>query len=322
MDTLLNIRTFLAAVKCGSFSAAAAELGVMPSVVTKRIRQLEHEVRQSLFTRSTRRVALTEAGERLLPKLKAFLGEYHEILETQAVEGTLTGRLRIKAPMIVGRAWISDVVSRFMQQHPHVTCELILTDRSVNPIEEGFDIAVSIWPGTFKDVVEIPLIEYPRMLVASPGYLKRFKAPSKPADLNDHQCLSLISTGNVWSFSSEQGAINIEIVPRISVNDVTSLLKFAIDGHGIALVSELAALPLVRAGLLTACLDQTPPTAFEVTARIPQARLSFVNVQKFIQALKRTRPPVQDVLPVLGLDTVAEGRTKAGQRAATRKRSR
>jgi DNA-binding transcriptional LysR family regulator len=291
MDTLVNIRAFLATVRCGSFSAASVELDVMPSVILKRVQQLEKELEQRLFTRTTRRVVLTEAGERLLPELKALVEHFHAIRSNNPdVPGELGGTIRIKSPTVLGRTWVSKVISRFVTHHPKVNFELILADRSVNPAEENFDIAISIWPGIFPGVVEIPLQRYSRMLVASPAYLEGRTKLKTPFELTEHDCLGLVSTGQTWSFNDKGRLINVEIKPRLSVNDVYALLQFAIDGHGIALTSEISVRSALKSGSLKSCLLNYPPIDFEVTARIPQSRMDFVRVQKFMSSLKSATP--------------------------------
>jgi len=287
MDTLTNIRAFIATAEKRSFSAAARQLGLMPSVVMKRVNQLENEFRCQLFQRSTRRVALTEAGETLLSPLKDILERFRFILESQRT-GTheVEGHLRIKMPTMLGRLWTESALSRFIAANRRLTFEIVYQDRSVNPVEENFDVAISIWPGTFRGVVEFPLQRYGHVLVASADYLKRKGKPENPRDLLTHDCLVMAPTGAIWTFKRGGRLINVEVSPRISLNDHQTLLRLACDGHGIAIGAELAAKPLVRAKKLVALMPHYPVADLWVTARVPETRVNFARVQALLKALQ------------------------------------
>ncbi|WP_205839293.1 LysR family transcriptional regulator [Neorhizobium huautlense] len=134
MDTLINIRTFLAVARSGSFSAAGRHLGVAPSVVTKRISRLEDQMRVKLFVRSTRQLILTEVGERYLPRYQSLVKDIDDAIGgAAAVAQRIEGHLRIKAPTTVTIAFLARILSDFQQENPNVTMDVALVDRSVNP---------------------------------------------------------------------------------------------------------------------------------------------------------------------------------------------
>src|SRR5688500_12436552 len=141
MNTLLNIKAFLLVARTGSFSGAARELGVAPSVVTKRITRLEDEMGAQLFIRSTRSLALTAAGERLLPQYQRLVAELDEIIGgAAAAEQGIEGHIRIKGPTTLTSTFLSPIFADFHAKNPGITMEIVLLDRSVNPLEEGFDL--------------------------------------------------------------------------------------------------------------------------------------------------------------------------------------
>src|SRR3990167_46607 len=135
MNALQNVKAFLLSARTGSFSAAARELGLSPSVITKRITQLEDHIGTSLFHRSTRNIALTDAGARILPRCVRIVAELEETLNKAASRQGLEGHLRIKSPTTVASHALGDIFAEFNGLHPELTLELILVDRSVNPIE-------------------------------------------------------------------------------------------------------------------------------------------------------------------------------------------
>jgi len=290
MDTLTNIRTFLATAEKRSFSAAARQLGVMPSVVMKRVKQLENELKCQLFERSTRRLALTEAGESSLVELRDVLEKFQRVRQRQrSGTGEIEGHLRIKIPTLLGRLWVGSVLSPFIAAHPKLTLDVVLLDRSVNPVEEEFDVAISIWPGTFRGVVEVPLQKYAHTLVAAPRYLKRRGEPGSPRDLLDHDCLVMAPTGRTWTFDSRGRTINVEVRPKIALNDQESILKLASDGYGIAIGAKIGADRLIREKALVPVMTRYSVADLWVTARVPETRLPFARVQALIKALQNAK---------------------------------
>jgi DNA-binding transcriptional LysR family regulator len=191
VDTLLNIKAFLTTARAGSFSAAARELGVAPSVIVKRINRLEDQMRAQLFLRSTRKLTLTETGERYFPRYQSIVGEVEDAINGAASSAQqLEGLLRVKCPTTLAILNFGAILSDFQVAHPGITVELALIDRSVNPVEEDFDIAIGAMPASYANVIDEPLSPYPRVLCASPSYLEARGEPKHPIDLIGHDCLT------------------------------------------------------------------------------------------------------------------------------------
>lgn len=288
MDTVTNMRAFLVTARTSSFSAAARQLGIAASVVTKRIGQLEHQVGARLLNRTTRRVWLTEAGERFLPGIQAMLLDFDALIAGAAQPGAgPEGHLRIKAPTTFGGRYLAPVLSGLQQRFPRVTIDVVLVDRSVNPVEEAFDIALGVIPGSYPGVADIPICRYPRALMASPGYLRRRGAPTHPRDLAVHDCLTFMPAGNVWSFESAHGTTNVTVHPRFSANDTQVLLGAAIEGNGITLSSSVMAREALDDGRLVTVLDAYRVPEFWLKALVPEGRLRSSAVTTFLRSLRQ-----------------------------------
>ena len=289
--------------RLGSFSAAARQLAVAPSVVTKRITQLEEQMGTPLFVRSTRGLALTTAGERHMPKLLSLVTELEEILNdsNKATDG-IEGHLRIKAPTTITSLYLGAVLSDFQVQHPAVTLEVTLLDRSVNPLEERYDLAVGALPATYPNVVDIPLCSYKVALCASPVYLAAHDAPQHPTELVNHDCLTSVLLANTWLFEGPGGAISVEVHPRFHANDSRVLLEAARRGLGLANLPRFLAERDLEQGRLVEVLPQFPVASFWLKALVPRVRMHKPAVRALVNFLKsnvQSLPPLEwpEVVP-------------------------
>lgn len=285
MDTLLNIRAFVSSARSGNFSAAARDAGVSPSVITKRISQLEHQLGTILFHRSTRMVKLTESGAELLPRCLKLIGDLDETLQSARRRGRIQGRLRIKAPSTLTSVLLGGLISDFAVANQGVFIDLVLLDRSVNPVEESFDIAVSARPATYPNVVDVPLAPYPCILVASPAYLAAAPALDHPRDLADHGCLTSVLYGRLWRFDGPSGEVSVEVHPRMSANDGRVLLEAARRGVGVAILPRFVARDAIAAGQLVPLLPHFPPAMLRLKALVPASRMADASVAALIDYL-------------------------------------
>jgi DNA-binding transcriptional LysR family regulator len=292
MNTLQNLRAFLAVVETGSFSAAARRSSLATSVLTKRVDQLEHAVRTKLFTRTTRTVTLTEAGQRWIERVRFLLSDIDDAMrQVSAAAQELEGPVRIKAPTTLTALYIGDVLTRFQSINPKVSIELVLTDRVVNPADEGFDLAIAAFNATFSGVVDVPLCPLRRQLCAAPEYLARRGTPRHPRELLEHETISFAPTGDIWSFSGPGGPSTVELAPKFSANDGQVLLKAARAGNGIALLSEYLILPSLKAGELVTVLEDHSPPEIWVKILIPEARVKVARVHTLSAFVKDAFSP-------------------------------
>ena len=293
MDALLSLRAFAAVAHSGSFSAAARQLGVVTSVVTKRVDQLERHIKAKLFMRSTRRVVLTEAGQQWLSRAQAAVVEVDDVLAGMSRTSLdIEGHLRVKLPTTLAVLYLGAIVSRFQAQHPRVSLDVVLADRALNPIEEGFDLAVSVFPAAFPGVVDEPLCPLRRLVCAAPAYLSKRGMPRHPRELAEHDTLDFLPTGPVWSFESRGGPVSVAIRPKFSANDGQVLLAAAREGNGIALLPSYVAGPALRDGSLVAVLDGFSIGDIWIKALMPANRSAIPRVRKLVGFLREGLSPI------------------------------
>lgn len=287
MDTLVNLEAFLATADAGGFSAAARKLNVATSVVAKRVTQLEERIGTTLFHRSTRQLRLTEAGQQYMHRARSVVADVGDLLSRMGEKQPhLTDHLRIKAPTSLTVARLADAFTTFQQQNPSVRLEVVMIDRPVDPVTEGFDIAIGAFPHSFGGVVDEALCQLPRLLCASPAYLRQHSTPKHPRDLVDHRCLSFLPTGPEWPFEGPRGRINIQVRPFLSSNEGRVLTQSAIAGNGIALLSHYLVADALREGTLRPILTEFPIPELWVKAAVPARRINAAAVQALLKTLK------------------------------------
>lgn len=287
MDTLTNLKAFLSVARTGSFANAARELKVAPSVVTKRISQIEWRLKTPLFERSTRRVNLTPMGLRYLPAVQRAVADIDELFaELPATGGDLQGKLRIKAPGTLAVRLIGPLLEQFQQQYPLVSLELLTLDRSVNPVDEGFDIALTLMPDTYAGVIEEPLCPMPRTLCATPSYVSRKGQPRHPRELAQHDILNFLPTGTTWMFEGDAGEIQVRVQPRLNTNEGQLLLSGVLAGNGIAWLSAYLSAEHLQSGALMPLLPDFPIKQLWLKALVPENRIQVARVQALLQWLK------------------------------------
>lgn len=293
MDTLANMRAFVAVAETGSFSEAARQAGLAPSVIAKRVDQLEWRIQAPLFTRSTRRLTLTDVGERYLATLRTLVRQVDETLGGMAqASGALEGHIRIKMPTTLGQLYLGGLLNRFLQSQPRVSLEVVLADRSVNPIEEGFDIAIGARPESYGQVQDHPLCPIRRGLCAAPAYLDRQGEPLTPTDLLAHDCLVLATTGTRWELQGPQGLVGVDVRAKLKSNDGLALREATLQGLGIALLADYLVAPDLRAGRLREVLPGLQLPDLWLKALVPANRIDLPRIRALLlwlgEALRQT----------------------------------
>ena len=286
MDTMTNLKTFLAVASDGGFSEAARHLHVVPSVVAKRIAQLEKTMGARLFERSTRSVTLTEAGEQLQGRATGVMADFDDLVHSvQRDDSKLEGHIRVMAPTTLTMMHLGPVFNAFLAQHERITLELALVDLSSNPEEKGFDIAISGRSASYEGVVDVPLCSASPQLVAAPAYVDRQGAPSHPRELIEHACLVFAPSGHVWQFQSSRGALNVEVAPRLTVDDNLTLLDAVKKGMGIATLPAYLARQALARGDLLPLLATFPLQENWFRAFIPKRKYRLARIQALVNWL-------------------------------------
>lgn len=284
MDTLANLKMFVAVAKYGGFSDAAKQLDVVPSVVAKRIAQLESEMGTRLFHRSTRRVAITEAGLQLRSRAPGLLAEFEDVVRSvQRDDKKLEGHIRLMAPTTLTTVHLGRTLSAFMAQHERITMEIALVDLSSNPEEQSFDLAISGRTASYEGVVDVPLCSTHPILVAAPGYLHKHNATlNHPRELIGHRCLVFSSSGSRWNFQSSQGVLSVEVPPHLMADDNITLLQAAKLGIGIAVLPRYVAAEAICSGDLLPVLANYSLQDTWFRAYVPKRRLQIARVKALV----------------------------------------
>jgi DNA-binding transcriptional LysR family regulator len=261
-DYLSDVEAFLAVVERGSFTAAAVALSTTPSVLSRAVARLETRLGNQLLRRTTRRLGLTEAGRAYFEQARvafALLDEAQR--DAQGAEGTLKGRVRISVPTTYGHYRLPPLLAAFTQRHPDVRVELNITNRNVDFVAEGFDLAIRLGHLPDSGLVARKLEDAALCLVASPDYLRRAGAPASLGDLQRHACLPFVmpSTGRIapWLFKDGEADIEWLATPFVAVSDdVLGVVSLARHGVGICQSYEFIVREWIQRGDLVEVLPR------------------------------------------------------------------
>ncbi|RUW84937.1 LysR family transcriptional regulator [Mesorhizobium sp. M1E.F.Ca.ET.063.01.1.1] len=267
MDRLDAMSLFVATVEAGSLSAAARRAGMPLATVSRRLSDLEKHLKTRLLNRSTRRLALTDAGQSYLAACRRILGEVSEAERVAAGEYTNpTGELVVTAPVVFGRLHVLPVVTAFLDAYPDVDIRLTLSDRIIQLVEEHVDLAVRIGELPDSAMVAKRIGSIRRIVCASPAYLAGNRTPIEPRDLAGHNCITFegLASPATWSFVSGKSEIAVPVRSRLRVNTAEAAIDAAIAGLGLTKVLSYQADAAVRAGTLRVVLESFEPPPWPV----------------------------------------------------------
>lgn len=303
MDVTTGMKTFATAAEAGSFTAAADRLGISKKLVSKYIGQLEDRLGVRLFHRTTRRLSLTEAGASYYPRCVQVLEDL-DALESglRAERGTLTGQIRLTAPVHFGALYVRALASRFQRQNPGVRFDLRLSDDYVNLVEGGFDLAIRIGQLESSSLIARRLAQSSLWAVASPAYLDGAPALQHPQDLAQHRCLvdTNLRSGHAWPFVIDGALTRITVDGPFSVNSTEALRSFALEGAGVGLIPDYVIATDVAEGRLLRVLSSYPSVEMTVQALYIDARYMPLRLRRFIDFLAAEFSGMQtwtDLLP-------------------------
>lgn len=258
MGELESIRVFLTVAAQQSFAGAARQLGMTPASVTRTVAALEAQLGVQLLVRTTRQVSLTSAGAgyamRVTPLAKG-LAEAAD--ETREGQGVTSGRLRISAPLSLGVKVLPAVLSQFVALYPQTSVDVSLSDRFVDIVDEDFDLAIRVsGPPSDKSTIWRKICKIPRLMVATPNYLRTRGTPQQPEDLADHNCLGYRDDlgEDVWHLSNGKRQRAQKAQGRLSANNGDLLAALVLNGDGIALLPRFIVEADLAAGRLAAVL--------------------------------------------------------------------
>ena len=285
MDRIDAMQAFVAVADLRGFAPAARKLGLSPSGVTRLIAALEERLGARLLQRTTRSVTLTDVGARYLERARRILGDVEEAEGSAQDQRTRpSGRLVASAPLGFGRLHVSPVMSNYLTRYPDVSAELRLSDRMVNLVEDGVDLAVRIGHLADSSLVARHVGEMRRIVVASSGYLKQYGAPETPAAVASHQTIQFgaLSAAPDWRSVEDGREIRLAPTPRFTTNSADAAIQYAEQGGGLTRVLAYQAADAIKAGRLAIVLASFEPPALPIHIVYPTSRLLSAKVRAFI----------------------------------------
>ena len=275
MDRLEAMHLFVLVAELGSFGKAAEQSDLSPSAVTRQIARLEAHLGVKLLARSTRHVSLTSAGAEYLTKCREILGLVRKSEAEISAQRTLpSGTIRISLPMSFGIARLAPLLNDFSQHYPRVSLDMHLTDRHVNLVEEGVDVAIRVTRALDVNDVVRKLATSRSVVVVAPEYLARHGRPDHPTDLQSHECLmySGATAGAKWQFMLNNQVCSVPVNGPIQANNGDVLMQAATRGLGIAHLPEFIVGDRLAAGELVEILADYAMPQLGIYAVLPSNR--------------------------------------------------
>ncbi len=291
MDRFSAIDTFVRVAESRSFAEAARQMRVSRSVVTARIQQLETFVGAPLFHRNTRSVRLSELGTTFLRDCAELVGRTNEVVD-QMREATTspTGRLRVHALPGFVLGHLARVLQEFQARYPQIVLDMIVNDAAIDPVKEGFDCALQIFPPRSEELVSKKLFPVRRVFCASPEYVRRYGTPRLPRDLVGHRIgwYSGYPTRERLAFHGPGPVVSLEMKPALLTNSVHLLREYALEHAGIVCVPTLVASEPVLSGALKLVLPEHLLSSFWLSVFYPTTARSSLKLKLFLETLDKS----------------------------------
>jgi len=284
-DKLVAMNIFRRVAELGSFTRAADDLDITAATVSKHVAFLEKDLDTRLINRTTRRMNLTGAGLAFLKRTQALLDELEDAeLEARGFQAEPKGIIRLNVPMSFGLTHVTGAIDSFLARYPEIEIDLQLSDRMVDLVEQGVDIAIRVRSSLAdSSLVAKPLRQSRNIVCASPGYLKNAPAIQTPADLPEHNCLifNLHDRPRLWALGDEEVVVSGNYRTDSSLAICQSLL----NGTGVGLVPRFLVQQDLDSGLLIALLPDHPPKPYTVFALFPPGRKQPTKVRLLLEHL-------------------------------------
>jgi DNA-binding transcriptional LysR family regulator len=288
MDKFAEMRTFAAVVDAGSFVQAADALDISKAAVSRHVADLEERLGVRLLQRTTRKLSLTEEGRAFYGRCKSLLGELEDAeAEITSKSVQASGLVKINVPVSFGILHLAPLWPAFMAKHPKVSLDVAISDRMVDLVEEGYDMAVRIARLPSSSLVSRKLASTRLILCASPTYLKKHAKPKHPADLADHAVLSysLLVMGEQWEFEGPEGPVTVAVNPVLRTNSGDTCRAAALAHQGVILQPSFIVGEDLRKGTLVELMPQYRSLEFGIYAIYPSRRYVAPKVRTLIDYL-------------------------------------
>jgi DNA-binding transcriptional LysR family regulator len=282
MDRIDAMQAFVAVADSQGFAPAARKLGLSPSGVTRLIAALEERLGARLLQRTTRSVTLTDVGTRYLERVRRILADVEEAESSAEGERTRpSGRLVVSAPIGFGRLHVSPVMSKYLARYPEVSAELRLSDRMINLVEDGVDLAVRIGHLPDSTLVARHVGEMRGIMVVSNAYLKRRSEPKTPQAIASLDTIQFGAAPD-WRFVEDGREIRVACTPRFTTNSADAAIQYAEQGGGLTRVMAYQAAEALKRGRLKIVLAKFEQPALPIHIVYPTSRLLSAKVRAFI----------------------------------------
>ncbi|GKT12426.1 MAG: hypothetical protein ISEC1_P1404 [Thiomicrorhabdus sp.] len=289
MGRFESMDTFIRVVEAGSISGAADRMGVAKSAVSRRLKELEEHLGVALFNRTTRKMNLTETGQSYYQQSVRILDDVLEAeLATSQAHGELKGRLKVALPLSFGLMHLGPAISEFLQAYPGIEFDLDFSDREVDLMQEGFDLAIRIADLPDSSLIARRIAPIQTVMCASPDYLERMGTPKSLDDLANHKCLvySLLPDPERWHFLGAKGKLlATKIHPYLKATNGEFLRDCAVEGQGIVLLPSFICHQKIEKGALVPILTQYCQPNLAAYAIYPQTRHLSKRVQSLVEFL-------------------------------------
>jgi DNA-binding transcriptional LysR family regulator len=289
---LNEMAIFVRVVESGSFTGAAKALGLPKSTVSRKITQLEERLGVRLIQRTTRSLSLTDTGSAYHAHCARILTDIEEanIAVTQ-MQTTPTGTLRITAPVLFGSTVLSGLVAEYMELHPQVNIDLVLSDQFLDLVQDGIDVAFRVGQLEDSSLIGRYLGDVTAMVCASPDYIAKFGKPAHPDDLKNHQIIAASNRSQWTLIGPEKQEHTFNFKPRLQVNDLSSLYTLTLCGAGIAALPVLIAASAIKSKNLVPLLCDWPFEAYPIHTLYASNRHLSAKVRSFVDfVIERVRP--------------------------------
>ncbi|WP_299083130.1 LysR family transcriptional regulator [uncultured Ruegeria sp.] len=288
MDRLQSLEVFIAVAEAESFAGGARKSGLSAPSATRGVNALEARLGVRLFTRTTRKVRLTELGQTYLEDARHVLAQMQAA--DDAAKGAATnpvGQLRITCSNEFGRIYVAPILTEFLDTHPAVTADVLMVDRIVNMVEEGFDLAVRIGELPSSGLAAVRVGQVRRIVCGTPGYFEANGRPSIPADLQAHQIVSAspVSPTTEWRFGHDMQD-TVRIKPRLTVSSVATAISVAKRSWGLCRVLSYQVGPYLENGTLEAVLETYEPAPLPIHLVHVEGRRAPAKIRAFIDLAK------------------------------------
>ena len=286
MDTLDGMKTVVAVVETHSFTAASERLGMSKALVSKYVGEVESSLGIRLFNRTTRQLALTDAGRSYYEHSLNLLEQFSAMVDNVTGEQTSPrGLLRISAPVTFGEMKLSPIMPKFLQMYPELNVEVKVTNNAIDMGEEGVDVRLRIGGVADSNMIARHIRTFPLILCASPAYIEKHGMPETPEDISKHACIidSNFRVGKQWPVISKNGdATTINVNSNIAVNSPKAVQEIAMAGGGIAMIPEFIVEGAIKAGSLISILPDYTTLEFGLFAIYPHRKYVSRKVRCFI----------------------------------------